>query len=167
MSDDPLPNKWIRLLFHHKRVSFWKGIAIAVLYLFMALVVSLFNSSDIPQFDELNFQEGRLATAEMDDYGIDIQLLNIERSFRYYSSSGCLGCVWRALQPGSSIVLAHEDGHTSVYQIVVDGRMVRSYDEVRAGHADNDRWGFWLRKIFLMISTYFFVVAYFVRRYPS
>lgn len=175
MTQDCSSNKWVRRIFTQRGYSTAKLVFFAFLScgLSVLLAYSVYESEhSFPNVEELSFREARLLRAEKDKYGIDIGLVDGERTFRYYSKARCLGCVWRVLRSDSIVEIGHSvdgDGTAggTVYQISVDGRVVRSYDDIRAGYAGDNRIGFWLVPTFFVIGFYLMACAYFTNKCAS
>jgi hypothetical protein len=133
-------------------------------------------ASGVPERAGLATAQGRVAWHESDKYGVEFGLEGSELAFDYASKANGADVVRSALAHADRRVVTVLYGHEVhgpvgtderlhyVYEIAVDGRIVRAYADVRAAWEADDAIAPWLAGIFALISTWLLWMS---RRMPA
>lgn len=147
---------------------------VAVASLLLALVIGWLSISTtgIPPRAELGTASGRVEWVSLERYGVEFAFVGDARLFDYPSKANAMGNVESALRQSAgrkvTVLYDHETHgpaysdrrlHT-VYEIAVDGRVVRSYDAVRAAWASDDAIAPWLAGAFLLSAALMWILSY-------
>ena len=102
----------------------------------------------LPPYHVLRDASGRLVQIEMRRGDVFLILAGQRRRFDYLSKAGDFGSVEDALVPGQQITLwidpADIDRTPTIYQLEVNGRMLRSYADVRDAWRSDNRMAIYL-----------------------
>jgi hypothetical protein len=150
-------------------VRFW-----AIASLAFAGVLAWLGATDqgVPERAALEMASGRVDWVSQDDYGVEFAFVGDERLFDYAAKGDGAAQVHDALEgpAGREVtVLYGRDTHGplgsdrrlhSVFDVVVDGRQVRAYEQVRAGWAADFAFLPWLVAAFVCNAGMLWVLSY-------
>ena len=108
-----------------------------------------------PAYDELVYFEGEITSYKKDEYGVNFSISSHAGEFRYYSKGRAMGRVWAAITSGvTAKVGTSKDYRRTVYELEVDGDLIRNYDEIRSAYEADNKVGYWLVPTFCLMGFF-------------
>lgn len=138
-----------------------------------ALMLWMASDSDrgLPPEDQLVSATGRLARAASAKYSVRFYLDGHEQGFSYSGKMGRRGFVRRSLKPiGAQVSLKYHPDHQSgpiysderyfrVFHLSVNGKVIRSYDQIRQSWISDNEIGLWAGSAFAVLGLYLWSAA--------
>lgn len=137
-----------------------------------------FLTDEFPKRESLLSASGAVTAVQSGKSGVAFTLEGQVPRFHYLSKGKAIGVVEQGLAPGPGRIVGvlYEDKgsapvlsdgiHYNVFEITLNGKPVRSYEQVRAAwHADNQI-GAWLAGVFLLAAGYFIRLAFIAAHAP-
>ncbi len=130
------------------------------------------ESNGIPEQQGLASDRGTVASLEKYKYGVRFSLSGQGRHYNYPSKAKGKGVVLEALSgagraevqvrysPRGYSPLFKSEQYFDVWELAIDGRTIRTFQESTEGWRSDNAITPWLGAIFLLITLYFSVLAY-------
>jgi hypothetical protein len=116
-----------------------------------------------PKYKDLIYSEGELAgRVSTSRHSFRFSLSNSDGEFQFLSKSGKLITVRDLVNSGRGVKVGYiEDDNApkTVYDLEIDGRKVRTYEEIRAAHESDNKWVFFLVPFLIFGALYSFMIA--------
>ena len=113
-----------------------------------------------PKYNDLLFSEGELIERTTGNrHAFYFSLSGNEGKFQYHSKAGKMITVRDLVNSGSIAKVGYTlEGRSrkSVYDLEIDGRKVRSYEEIRASYISDNRWIFLLVPLMILCFVFLF-----------
>ncbi|MEP3655071.1 MAG: hypothetical protein ABJO36_09255 [Litorimonas sp.] len=146
---------------------YFLAVASFLLAIFLIYEAITFEKS-YPEYDDLLFTEGPLSDVNFKQRirhspsSLSFSISGDNSEFVYDPQSGVIITVRDLMKAGSDAKVGYiEEGRRrrSVYDLEIDGKKVRSYEEISASHKSDQKWSYLLIPWMLLSALFLFKAA--------
>jgi hypothetical protein len=125
-------------------------------------------NNQFPDYNELHFHAGEISNVKKTKYSVNINFKNDDSTFKYMSKGNAMGRVDDMVRQNGVVSIGYmpsERFSPTIFDIKIDDKKIRSYNEIKQAYKNDDQIVNWLAPLFALLGIYLGLVSYFSQKY--